>query len=567
MKHLKKIAIRYRTLIAVYFLLGVSGAFLSSFSARAFQAVVDRFAGGTLTLSSIAVYGTALILLYLVSYLDEYPTRRLEHGIELALKTDALKKVSVIDYLAYVKLGTGTLIQRIENGAAAGANMLFGFWLRLASELVPSMLFSILFIYSINRTIMAAIGAGYVLVFLVTNLLLRALYRIKEKILVGEEAFNHTLVRGFMEMVVFRVNRRFRAEIEKAERAAGEIAFGKAKMKMIHEAFFTIFAVLVGLFKIGIIFYGWRAGALTVGEIVALIALLDNAYTPVAIFNVLYIDYKLDRVAFRRYAAFLDAPEDAHLLTGRALGELAGGIALRDVSFSYENRTILEGFSLEIQKGRSLALVGESGSGKSTIVKLLAGLVHPASGAVEIGGQSLDEVNLNAWYGQIAYLPQESSVFDGTLRENLAFDETISDAALLSALERAGLMPLYEKLPQGLDTPLGERGVILSGGERQQLALARLAFSRAQLVLFDEATSAIDNLTEKAVMRQTMAALSGRTVVAVAHRLDSVKDFDEIAVMREGKIAERGGFDSLMQRNGPFRAPTARAPGSRDCRK
>lgn len=562
MKHLQKIAVRHRALIAVYFLLGIFCAFLGSLSARFFQKVVDRFADGTLTVPVVAVYGTALILNYISNYLEEYPARRLEHGINLSLKTEALKKVSVIDYLAYVKLGTGTLIQRIENGAAAGANMLFGFWLRLGSELLPSMAFSIVFVYAINRTVMAAILAGYLVVFLVTNLLLRALYRIKEGILVGEEAFNHTLVRGFMEMVVFRVNRRFGREIERAEGAADEIVRGKAKMKMIHEAFFTIFAVLVGLFKIGIIVYGWRFDALTIGEIVALIALVDNAYTPVAIFNVLYIDYKLDRVAFRRYAEFLDAAEDTHLLTGRPCGEMGGEIALRDVSFGYENRPILEGFSLGIQKGRSLALVGESGSGKSTVVKLLAGLIHPASGAVELDGQNLDEVNLNCYYGHVAYLPQESSVFDGTLRENLAFDAGIPDAELLEALDGAGLMPLYEKLPDGLDTPLGERGVTLSGGERQQLALARLYFSSASVVLFDEATSAIDNLTERAVMKKAMARLAGRTVIAVAHRLDSVKEFGEIVLMREGKIVERGNFDALMRAGGPFRALYERAPES-----
>ncbi len=560
MKHLQKIAVRHRALIAVYFLLGISGAFLTSFSARAFQSVVDRFADHTLVPPVIAVYGAALLLQYIVCYLNEYPTRRLEHGFTLALKVGALKKVAVIDHLAYVKLGTGTLIQRIENGAAAGANMLFGFWLRLGGELIPSMVFSVLFVYAINRTVMAAILAGYLVVFLVTNLLLRALYRIKETILVGEETFNHTLVRGFMEMVVFRVHRRFGAEIEKAERAAASIVRGKAKMKMIHEAFFTIFALLVGFFKIGIIVYGWRTHALSIGAIVALIALIDNAYTPVAIFNVIYIDYKLDRVAFRRYEAFLNAPEDVRLFSGAHLDALSGAVALKDVFFAYENRTILAHFSLDIKKGRSLALVGESGSGKSTVMKLLAGLVHPAAGNVELDGQSLDGMNLNSYYAQIAYLPQEPSVFDGTLRENLAFDAAIPDADLIDALRDAGLLPLFEKLAHGLDTQLGERGVTLSGGERQQLALARLAFTRAHIILLDEATSAIDNLTEQAVMKRTMARLSNRTVVAVAHRLDSVKDFDEIVVMRAGEVVERGSFGSLMRANGPFRVLYARTP-------
>ena len=143
-------------------------------------------------------------------------------------------------------------------------------------------------------------------------------------------------------------------------------------------------------------------------------------------------------------------------------------------------------------------------------------------------------------------------MFDGTLRENLAFDEAIDDATLINAISSAGLEGLLAKLDQGLDTPLGERGVTLSGGERQQLALARLWFSNAQIIILDEATSAIDNLTEASVMRNVMALLKVKTVIAVAHRLDSIKDFDHIVLFQDGRIAEQGQFEELIRKRQLF---------------
>ena len=552
MKHLKNIAKENKALAMLYIAIGLCWTFLQSFGSRYFQRIVDHFTNNTLTLTEILTYAAALLALYVLCYLQNYPERRLEHGIALGLKTQALKKISVMDYLSYVKMGTGTLIQRIENGAAAGSSILFGFYLRLASELLPQMLFSIVFIFAISRTVMAAILLGYILVFIMTHLLLKALYKVKANILVNEERFNHLLVRGFMEMVVFRVNRRFAQEIRKAEQASAEIVQSTVRMKLIHEAFFTLFVILVCFLKIGIIVYGWMTKSLTIGEVVALVALLDNAYMPIAIFNVCYVQYKLDRVAFARYTDFLDAKEEPRLAQGEEMAALQGDLSFTDVCFDYGERVLLEDFSMRIAQGTSVAFVGESGSGKSTAVKLLVGLLHPRSGTITVDGVDLSRVNLNSYYAHIAYLPQEPPVFDGTLRENLVFDDAVDDAALLEAIRGAGLEGLYAKLEQGLETPLGERGVSLSGGERQQLALARLWFSSAKLMIFDEATSAIDNLTEEAVMQNVMELLAGKTVISIAHRLDSIRTFDRILVFQDGRIVEQGGFNELLEKRSCF---------------
>ena len=552
MKHLKSIAWKYKRSMLLYIAIGLAWTFLQSFSSRYFQRVIDSFTDNTLTIANIVIYGSALIGTYILCYLGMVPERTLEQGIELSLKTKALKKMSVIDYLSYVKIGTGTLIQRIENGASAGSNILFGFYLRLAGETLPQMIFSIVFIFTINRTVMIAILMGYVIVFIVTSLLLKMLYKIKTNILVNEETFNHILVRGFMEMVVFRVNRRFGHEIKKTETASGEIISSKVKLRMIHEAFFTIFVVIVGFLKIGIIAYGWVTKSLSIGEIVALILLVDFAYQPIAIINVSYVQYKLDLVAYARYTEFLDAKEDINLTHGEIIPEIKGNISFNRVNFKYDEREIFNGLDLSIEHGKSVAFVGESGSGKSTAVKLLVGLLRPNSGHITVGNFVLHKICLNSYYENIVYLPQEPPVFDGTLRENLVFDDVVDESKLLEAITKAGLDSLFSKLEKGFDTPLGERGISLSGGERQQLALARLWFSNANIIIFDEATSAIDNLTEEAVMKNVMALLAGKTVVAIAHRLDSVKSFDNIMVFQDGKIIEQGNFDELIEKSKYF---------------
>ena len=223
---------------------------------------------------------------------------KLGNEIYLDFKLLALRKIGRMDYSEYQRLGTGKLIQQIENGADAGKGVLYGFWFSVVRDLVPTILFSLYFIWKIDRNITCFLMAGYLIVFLVTNLLLKGLYQIKENILTNEEELNHFLVRGFMEMPLFRMKRQFPGEIGKASKAKGIIVASKIKMTMIHEAFFTIFAVLVACLDVGILAYAWKNSHLSVGAVVALITLIDNAYTPIAIFSVIYVQYKLNKTAW-----------------------------------------------------------------------------------------------------------------------------------------------------------------------------------------------------------------------------------------------------------------------------
>lgn len=553
MRYIKEILKNNKLWVLAYIGLGIFNAFMANYKTDYFQKVIDGLAAGTLTFAGVITYGLILLVNYCMNYLDNYPEKKLEYGIYLDFKLLSLRKISTIDYTEYQKIGTGKLVQRIENGSSAGRNVVFNFWLRLIRDLLPTIVFSVYFIWKIDKIITYILFVGYILIFIITNILLKFLYKIKEKILNSEELFNHFLVRGFMEMLVFRMSKQFPSEIKKTRSAKEDIVSSKVKMNMIHEAFFTIFALLVAMLDIGILFYAWKTKNLTVGSIVALIALIENAYTPIAIFNVLYVQYKLDKASYKRFEEFLDLKEDNQLRNGDAIHTDIGEISIKNLSFQYEERKIIDDLSLFIKRGQKITFVGESGSGKSTVIKILLGLLKYNQGEIYLGDMELSGICLNNLYDRVSYISQDVPVFDGTIKENLVFEKNVSEEQMLDALKEVQLSHLVENLAEGLDTEIGEKGTCLSGGEKQRLAFARLWFENPELVVLDEATSAMDNLTEENVMKSVMLKMKDKTVIAIAHRLNSIAGFDRIILFREGKIVGQGTFEELLHTDSYFK--------------
>ena len=552
MRYIKEILKKNRIWVLVYIGLGIFNAFMANYKADYFQKVIDGLADRTLAFAGVATYGFILLVNYCMNYLDNYPEKKLEHGIYLDFKLLSLRKISTIDYTEYQKIGTGKLVQKIENGSTAGRNVLFNFWLRLIRDLLPTIVFSVYFVWKIDKKVTYVLFVGYMLIFIITNILLKFLYKIKEKILNSEELLNHYLVRGFMEMLIFRMSKQFPNEIKKTNNAKESIVSAKVKMNMIHEAFFTIFALLVAILDIGILFYAWKTQNLTVGSVVALIALIENAYTPIAIFNVLYVQYKLDKASYKRFEEFLGLKDDDQLRNGNAINADVGEIAIKNLSFQYGERKIIDDLSLSIKKGEKIAFVGESGSGKSTLIKILLGLLKYNQGKVRLGDMELSGICLNNLYDRVSYLSQDAPVFDGTIKENLVFEKKVSEEQMLGALSEVQLSHLVENLAEGLNTEIGEKGTCLSGGEKQRLALARLWFEDSELVILDEATSAMDNLTEENVMKSVMQKMKDKTVIAIAHRLNSIAGFDRIILFKEGRIVGQGTFEELLHTDSYF---------------
>lgn len=539
-------------MIIFYVLIGIIINFLDLYSVTYYQKILDAFQFQTLTIIPLIIYGALLLISTILGYIENYPEQQVKNKLYLDFKLQSLKKMKSIDYLEYQKIGTGRLTQKVEDGAAASRDIMVDFWLKLFRYLLPTAIFSLIFIFRVKKEYVLFVFLGYIIVVIISNLILKKLYKLKESILLNQEFLNKHLVRGFMELVVFRTNKKYDTEIEVTKDGIKNIVDGKTKIKLVHEIFFTVFALIVNILKVVVLGYAVLKSDLSVGAVVTVISLLGKAYEPIAIFNVEYVDYKLNKVTVNKYIELLDIKDDKALDAGIKLKTIEGNIEFKNVSYSYnEEKYVINDLSLKINKNSSIALVGESGSGKSTIVKLIMGLMKYKKGNILIDDKELSELNLNSFYDNVTYVSQEAPIFDGTLRENLIFDKKISDEKILKVLRLVFLDKFYEKLENGLDTELGEKGVRMSGGEKQRVALARLFFDDSKIIILDEATSAMDNITEKQVMENVVKQLN-KTLIVIAHRLETIKDVDKIYVLSEGIIQEQGKYDELLDKNGYF---------------
>lgn len=554
MKLFREVLKNNSKMILFYVLIGVVINFLDLYSVTYYQKILDAFQFKTLTIMPLIIYGVLLLVSTILGYLENYPEQQVKNKLYLDFKLQSLKKMKTIDYLEYQKIGTGKLAQRVEDGATASRDVLMDFWLKLFRYLIPTALFSLIFIFNVKKEYVLFVFAGYVIVVLVSNLILKRLYSLKEGILLNQESLNKHLVRGFMELVVFRTNKKFDTEIQVTKEGIKNIVDAKTKIKLVHEIFFTAFALIVNVLQVIVLGYAVLKSNLSVGAVVTVIALLGKAYQPIAIFNVEYVDYKLNKVTVKKYIDFLDLKDDSALYDGKNVKEILGNIKFEDVTYGYGDSTkkVIEDLSFEIKKNSSVALVGESGSGKSTIIKLIMGLIKYDDGKIFVDGEELKEINLTSFYDSVTYIAQEAPIFDGTLRENLVFDKQIPDFEIEKVLKLVCLDKFYERLEKGLDTELGEKGIKMSGGERQRVALARLFFDDSRILILDEATSAMDNITEREVMENIVSKLKDKTLIIIAHRLETIKNVDEIYVLYDGEIKEQGKYEDLLKSNGYF---------------
>ena len=552
MKLFKEVIKNNLKMIIFYVLIGILINFLDLYGVTYYQKILDAFQFKTLTIMPLVIYGLLLIISTILGYIENYPEQQVKNKLYLDFKLQSLKKMKTIDYLEYQKIGTGRLAQKVEDGSTAARDIMVDFWLKLFRWLLPTALFSLFFIYRVKKEFVLFVFLGYVIVIIISNIILKKLYKLKEKILLNQEFLNKHLIRGFMELVVFRTNKKYDTEIQITKEKKKNIVDAKTRIKLVHEIFFSVFALIVNVLKVVVLGYAVLKSDLSVGAVVTVISLLGKAYEPIAIFNVEYVDYKLNKVTVNKYIELLDLKDDERLFNGDLLTTMKGSIELKNVSFAYENNNVVEDLSLKIKKNSSVALVGESGSGKSTIIKLIMGLVKYDKGSLLIDGKELSKINLNSYYDNVTYVSQEAPIFDGTLRENLVFDKIIDDDEIIKVLKLVCLDKLFEKLEDGLDTELGEKGIRMSGGERQRVALARLFFDDSKLIILDEATSAMDNITEKTVMENVIKHLEDKTLIVIAHRLETIKDVDKIYVLSDGVIQEEGKYKELLDKNGYF---------------
>jgi subfamily B ATP-binding cassette protein MsbA len=363
---------------------------------------------------------------------------------------------------------------------------------------------------------------------------------------VGETIANVRVVQGFA---------REGGELERFE-GSQRVYLGQMRRSFLLRAGFTPVLELLGVIgaaaTVAFAARAIEAGALRGETLVSFVASLMLMYQPVKALSGTGQHVLQGLAAARRVFEVLDAP--AHLPEPAQPAPLAfeREIALRAVSFGYGEGKVLDGVSLALPRGKTLALVGESGSGKSTLGLLLLRFYDPDEGAVEIDGRDVRQARLSDLRALVAYVPQEPVLFSGTVRDNLACArEGAGDAQMIAALQAAHAWGFLEP-SGGLSARIGERGAGLSGGQRQRLAIARALLADAPIILLDEATSALDAASEAAVQDGLSRLLSHRTALVIAHRLSTVERADEIAVVDGGRIVERGTHAQLLAQGGRY---------------
>jgi ATP-binding cassette subfamily B protein len=316
-----------------------------------------------------------------------------------------------------------------------------------------------------------------------------------------------------------------------------------------------------GLTVLIVIWYGGvrvLRGDLLVADIVAFIAYLNVLAWPTAAFGWMLSLVERGRAAMRRLEEILEArPEIADAASPQTLGALGDGIEFRDVSFTYEEQrnghAALEEVSFKLPAGRSAGLVGRVGSGKSTVAQLVPRLFDVGSGAVLMDGRDVRALSLRELRKMIGYVPQEPFLFSTSLKNNLTFGrdhcsaEEIERAVRIARLDRD-----VEIFPQGLETIVGERGVTLSGGQKQRATLARALLIDPPVLILDDCLSSVDAQTEAEILHELRSVLRDKTCLIISHRISAVKDADEILVLEDGKIVERGNHDELVGRGGLY---------------
>lgn len=352
----------------------------------------------------------------------------------------------------------------------------------------------------------------------------------------------------------------FREDYEIARfRQINQASFGAA-MKAARQSsqLSPIVEFIAAIAVTAIIWYGgWSVidGELTAGELIAFLIYAINLANPVRRLSALYGDIQRSMAAGERVFALLDeTPDIREKADAIALPVLRGDVVFDAVHFQYEpSKEVLSGISFHAEPGQKIALVGPSGSGKSTIANLIPRFYDVTAGAIKIDGHDIRDVTLASLREQIGIVPQDTALFNTTIQENIRYGRLDATAEEVEAAVRAANAEEFvRQLPQGLQTPIGDRGLVLSGGQRQRIAIARALLKDPRILILDEATSALDTESEQLVQAALERLMIGRTAFIIAHRLTTIQDADHILVIDRGRIVESGTHQSLLALHGMY---------------
>jgi ATP-binding cassette subfamily B protein len=581
LRRIAKYAGRYRGLVTVFLVLVAIGAGLGVVSPLLFKAIIDD---GIVPRNLTAITwlaGAAAVAAILASALglaERWLSSRLGEGLIYDLRTEVFDHVQRMPIAFFVRTQTGSLVSRLNSDVIGAQRALTGTLSSVVSNALSLIIvLSTMLVLSWQITLVALV--------LLPVFVLPAKWVGRRLQTVTREQMRNDAFMSSMMTERFNVSGAMLAKLYGNPARESEAFAGRAsavrdlgvQSAMYSTVFFTGLTLVASLATAIVYGIGGNfvvAGTFQLGTLVAITALLARLYGPLTALSNVHVDVMTALVSFDRVFEVLDLkpmiaekPDALELPAGNAKvefdrvtfgypsAERVSLASLESVAHQEKSRyqEVLHDFSFTAEPGQMVALVGASGAGKTTTIQLASRLYDVDSGSVRIAGHDVRDVTLESLYRKVGVVTQDAHLFHDSIRANLSYARpSATDRELIDAMTAAHLRKLLDELPDGLDTVVGDRGYRLSGGEKQRLAIARLLLKQPEIVVLDEATAHLDSESEVAVQRALATALEGRTSLVIAHRLATVRQADEILVIDDGRIAERGTHDTLLAAGGQY---------------
>ena len=486
------------------------------------------------------------------------------------LAEDVFRRLHRLSLRFHLSRRTGEVTKIIERGTKSIDSMLYFLLFNIAPTLIELVAVGVIFWLNFGLGLVAATAFTVVAYIVVTQRITEWRTKLRREM---NDLDGTALSRAVDSLLNYETVKYFGAEhreearYAKAARAYSEAAIkSDASLSMLN----IVQALITNALMAGAMAYtvwGWSRGDLTVGDLVFVNTYLLQLFRPLDMLGWVYRTIRQGLVDMAQMFKLMDTPVEVRDAPGApALVVRRPGIVFDNVVFGYEaDRTILHGLSFEAEAGKTLAIVGPSGAGKSTIARLLFRFYDPQSGRILIDGQDIAAVQQDSLRAAVGIVPQDSVLFNETVGYNIGYGrEGASEAEIRAAARGAAILPFIERLPLGFDTQVGERGLKLSGGEKQRVAIARTLLKNPPIVILDEATSALDSRTERAILTTLAKVSEHRTTLAIAHRLSTIAQADRILVLDEGRLAESGKHRELLKADGLYAEMWRRQAQDRD---
>ncbi len=579
-RRIARFAAPYKRMLAAFLVLIVVDAVISAVNPLIFGSIVNDIIQRKQTLvvqlaglvAALAVFDAGLTLAM------RYYSARIGEGLIFDMRSKVFRHVQRMPVAFFTRTQTGALVTRLNNDVLGAQQAFTGTFSTVVSNIISVTLVLVaMFVLSWPITLVSL--AMLPMFVFPARYMGRRLQAITRESYALNAQMNTTMTERFNVAGALLVKLFGRAGDEASgfEQKAGRVRDIGVQQAMYSRIFFTSLMLTASLATA--LVYGWggalaASGTLAVGTVVALAAYLTRLYGPLTALSNVNVDVMTALVSFERVFEVLDLPpmiddrpDAVALPRGRARIEFdhvdfgyptADEVSLASLeSVAVLDRTpskqVLHDVSFVAEPGQLVALVGPSGAGKTTISHLVPRLYDVRGGAVRINGHDVRDVTLDSLKEAVGVVTQDAHLFHETIRSNLLYAKPdASESDLRDALRGAQILTLVDSLPDGLDTVVGDRGYRLSGGEKQRLAIARLLLKAPDIVVLDEATAHLDSESEVAVQQALSEALRGRTSLVIAHRLSTVRDADQILVVDDGRIVERGRHDELLAAGGLY---------------